>query len=202
MRTIQLSGGGLDSTALSVLYPTDVVVCWYYGQTMFEQEFNACLNFRPDALRMTASDQLINLNPRSLLFGTGEEPFILGRNLSLIYETAMRFVKEEPITIVLGLCKEGMMFSDADPNFVNLANELFSVAFGSIDGTPRVSVIAPYIDTPKLDYMLQAYSVVGDDLWNKSFTCWTPSESGEECGVCYHCVKKKKLMEEVYAITR
>lgn len=219
MLKVQVSGGGLDSSALTVLEGMDLIVHIDYGQTAAHEELSAIhrvlrhTNQLVPVVSVDVSEDFFfkNMHP-NLLMGTGDQPFIRGRNLMLLMIAAQEALKNgRCLTLYLGLCRENMMFEDANESFVTIANQTLNRAFGTNEeDEPVVSVLAPYINVPKEQFMRDAYSVFekrkdkpmvvglenGHNLFSESFTCWTPV-NGEECGTCYHCEKKAKLLKKV-----
>lgn len=103
------------------------------------------------------------------------------------------------------------MFSDANKDFITNLNKLLNLSYGYIgDGSikyPLIQVSAPYIRVSKYQYLKLALLKLTDNgytkeqaselLFDTSFTCWTPTEDGNACGVCYHCEKQASLMENL-----
>lgn len=219
---VGLSGGGLDSIAL-ILYqqqaeePLDLVVHVDYGQTAFSAELKAsefwCELFKIP-LEIVEEKQMHLANPDSLLLGRGEKPFIRGRNLWLMQLAAAiairKFGDRRRIDLKLGLCKENMMFDDANEGFMVVADMALQASFGKLDGddkVPLVRAFAPSIHVPKLAWMKEACMAMNrlcpidrrdaiKEFFERSFTCWTPV-NGNECGTCYHCTKKADLRKQV-----
>lgn len=193
-----ISGGGLDSCAATLLLKPEIIFHVNYGQVMSSQELNAikvqaqCVGSTviPLECQLAAHVFLKRTNPSSMLLGLGDEPFIKGRNL-FIAQTVISYVLGSSIKaeeVLFALCKENMMFSDADPQFMGYLDEVMFRSYG-------IHVRAPYITVPKIDFMRSAYCL-NNDFFDMSFTCWTPN-GNEECGVCYHCEKKNKLKQEI-----
>jgi 7-cyano-7-deazaguanine synthase in queuosine biosynthesis len=212
----------LDSVALIAYqqaqhFPLDLVVHVNYGQVAFASELHGSdtfCNMYGIPLEIVEEKQMHLANPKSMLLGLGDEPFIRGRNLWLIQLAAAvairKFGDEARINILLGLCKENMMFADANNDFIRCARYAMEASFGKVQGydaTPLVSVFAPLINVPKELAMKTAcqniQATTGCDaegavstFFDHSFTCWTPVNGGE-CGKCYHCEKKEGLREKV-----
>lgn len=223
---VLLTGGGIDSTAHTILRYNLLrnLVVIDYGQLACDQEQQAVRNIfnhillagvdpeeTPTILSLDAKEQfksLRNANTNSLLFGTGTEGFIRARNLSLVLYAAndiiARIGTNEQIIIELALCKEEMMYSDADINFIQALNQILIMSYGhTLCGLPLIQVSTPFINIPKLDFLksavdrLRKFKIYDTDtilkiLFEDSFTCWTPVD-GKHCGVCYHCQKADKL---------
>lgn len=207
-----LSGGGLDSAAFLALQASNmdqVYVC-DYGQTMYQQEYvatQALLSMlgQPDPvplnLRIT---KLSEVNPTGLLFGTGSDPFVRGRNLQLAQSVALHALEQigtdEPLAIHFGFCLENMMFSDADPDFIRHLDQCVQRSFGLTNaGQHLVSVVAPYHEVPKAEYLhlaatrLNELTISPKSFFDQTFTCWHPQGSSE-CGGCAHCLKKARFL--------
>lgn len=178
---VQLSGGGLDSTAFTILEygSLDMIVVANYGQLAYESENDAVQDvvaelklIRPllnqpiidDAFSLNGAPMLEDLekiNPENLLFGTGDNGFIRARNIHLALYAANRAIQqfgtERPIELQFGLCHEQMMFSDANRDFITVLNKILNSSYGHIgNGTiryPLIQVSAPYIRVAKLEYL-------------------------------------------------
>lgn len=119
---VQLSGGGLDSTAFTILNfeQLDMVVIANYGQLAYENECDAVHNVTSNLYdklkgRLSIDDAYSDhtcapeltplkiINENSLLFGTGTNGFIRARNLHLALYAANRAIKvygtEKPIEL-------------------------------------------------------------------------------------------------------
>lgn len=209
MKVIQLSGGGLDSNALTIIHGLTIDQIYHidYKQACATLEFESIVALKkalnlPIPLEQLTEDTLAKINPNSSLLQTGNKSsdFVVGRNLALTKRLADHLVSINPnenYLIYLGLCKEGMMFPDADPQFISLLNDMFTRSYGYFLDLPRIQVDAPFIGTLKRNMLgdalivLKKYNCKSSILWD-AFSCWTP-DNGKECGICYHCVKKQQL---------
>jgi len=187
-----LLGGGLDSVAYLILLNREIDKCvWIdYGQISSKGELKACeyfCNFYNKELIVAINTQVRKYNTCSMLF-TGDledDPFLIGRNLSLIM-TAFEYSKN----VMLGFTDPGYEpFEDANSKFLIDLNNLLERVM------PTYSIVAPLIHNNRKEVMKQAYCL-NNSLFDKSFTCWI-SNSTLECGICKHCNLKKKLIEEV-----
>lgn len=204
MDTVLLSGGGLDSTALFLyLWGNKIdfrVVHIDYGHLAFDAEAKSiiywCAKYDMEYIPVQ-SDLIRDFNQDSLLFGTGANPYLNGRN-AIAALIGSRFGKH----IYMGLDNvagdtylhtsrvTGLI--DANPEFLTAVNNWFKIFY--FENPPKV--YAPFLRMSKLDSLLFAYKL-DQGLFSHSMTCWTPTEFGEECGVCKHCLLKTDLLYQV-----
>ncbi len=192
LNTVLLHGGGLDSTAV-FLYLVSLGIDFDclsvdYGHVAFKAELEAiakqCLKYGVPLVQ-TENTSIKKLNGECMLFSGNPEhtPVVSGRNLLLVTTAVEAGYKQ----IYLGLDKpanNAVPWPDASPEFVNRLNGTLALSFGD------VNVKAPFIDVPKEEVFKNALRF-DSSFFDMSMTCWTPTSTGDTCGVCKHCILEK-----------
>lgn len=144
-----------------------------------------------------------------MLIGGKGGAFMFGRNMFL-YQSAVTHLSDlfdelgavpedfKDFSIDFALTKERTpMFSDADKKFIEHLSYISENSFGGL------KVQAPLIDSDKWEIMKETYEwffekTGGENLFDYTFTCWTPRKYPKitkECGKCAHCQKRKQIID-------
>ena len=186
MKTAILVGGGLDSWAVTLSCGALQADLFFvdYGQSTSKLELEACQSLATMAnkpLIVATVDSLHKVNQNSLLLDKGTDPIVLLRNLEFIHLAAKHGYDD----IVLCLLNErGVMFPDADAEFVRLADAMYHKAY-------NIRVRAPYIDSDKWDFVCHVNQRIA--FFDIAHTCYHPIRGG--CGTCLHCDKLISIRE-------
>lgn len=157
-----------------------------YGQVAFEQEYAAVRTaaealFPDKAVNVIHDSSIRDWNPDGgLLFGTGTNSELSGRNLALLLSA----LKQGPVNSVT-LCLTGEvdipMPQDTTTNFVKHADHLLRMSNMSN------RVVAPLLSIEKSNALRAAHKH-WPGLFNVAFSCWLP-RNGKPCGTCRHCTR-------------
>lgn len=189
---VLLFGGGMDSAAVFIhLVKNEIPFASLfvdYGQLAAEAEYEAVMKFS-NAYKVPViweEDFLIKaLNGDSLLFGTGTNPYLDGRNTVL-----MMIAAKYSNTIWMGLDYAEKPLADASPEFLEQSNSYFKKAIFN----RSIEFKGPFIHRPKHEVCKEAYEFE-PQFFNWAVPCWTPIE-GKECGQCKHCLTKKEIIKK------
>ncbi|MBF0443413.1 MAG: 7-cyano-7-deazaguanine synthase [Oligoflexales bacterium] len=196
-KPVLLFGGGLDSAAYLILMQhqgIELDCMWIdYGQKSAACERRAVRHFTHKygiELIEQTNIQIIKYNIQKCQLFSGDladDPFVNCRNLSMIMQAL-----EYSDTVILGLASLGYQaHPDSDAEFLASINALFCRMFDR-----QIQIIAPYVDTPRIELFAKAYSL-DKELFSHSGTCWIGSPDGNECGVCKKCLIKKQQWQTV-----
>lgn len=135
---------------------------------------------------------------RPLRTGTDEDgishAFVPGRNLHLLTVAASKTREVDADTLVIGCClNDAEAFPDCRPDFLRAAGSVLGLAYAK-----RILVAAPLVHTSKIALLVQAR----DDpaTWAavcESWSCYTPTKSGEPCGECDACGHRSRAFAAI-----
>lgn len=203
MKKVLLYSGGTDSWLINKIWNPDLLLYVDMGTMYSKQELEKIDRVgRPD-----------NLVIHSLPLGQFEDittAFIPQRNMYLLM-TAAHYGEE----ICLGATREDQGgSSDKDIGFLIQAEALLQRLWKkqSLYEGKEIKVVRNFVGKTK-DELLKMYLAQGesiDKFKNETFSCYTPTEQGEECLMCKACFRKfitcysngahytKKELERVY----
>lgn len=181
MKKVLLYSGGMDSYIISRLWKPDVRVYidYHTPQTAIER------SKLPD-------DVIIVDLPLDRFMSRDGKNVIPLRNL-IFSAIAVNFGD----VVALGGVADDIHFDSAD-EFVNDETRLFNKFFEHEDGR-QVKIIVPYKHYTK-EQLLELYISHGyslDDLINESWSCYNPTDDGNECGCCSACIRKQSAINYI-----
>jgi len=204
---IQLSGGGLDSTALFfylIEHKINFQVLHFdYGQKAFLGE-RASVNYfcKKYQIKRLKNDSFFDFSQTKnvLLFNTpptvGNSPESISknklecRNLVLISMTCSLVASMGGGQVYIGYHKEpeNAPFPDATKEFFLKFKEL--LPYSSYE---KVELIAPFQEQDFTRYQIFEYGLKKDpEFMQKTFTCYE-STNHNKCGLCAHCLLEKDM---------
>jgi len=179
MRRLLLCSGGLDSSAVALLYSPEALLFVDYGQKARGREWKAVCHLsklihRPLIVRRVRPDYPCShgyLPARNLLL------------LSVAIPAAERFGFGE---IWFGFTK-GEVYGDATAEWIDKANELLQT-----EGL-RVKVVAPAVTLSDSELIIKACEQFGVRWLLKTYSCM----SAPACGVCVKCHRRETFINHL-----
>jgi 7-cyano-7-deazaguanine synthase in queuosine biosynthesis len=204
MHNFLLNGGGLDSYAYSTIMTLFGIEHWNihinYSHIASNTELEAVkylstINNTP-MLEIKSTSGYIRKSGK-LFNRKQEDPFILGRNLSLSLDVVKYCIENNidgKINIVFGFVDPGYQpMGDASEKFLRNLNEVISNSFNT--DTTQFVCVAPFIQVPR-DILISFAYLIDNSIFENSKTCWVPKK-GEPCGTCKHCILQQELIKKV-----
>lgn len=135
---------------------------------------------------------------RPLRSGTDDDgishAFVPGRNLHLLTIGAARCREVDADTVIIGcVAEDAAAFPDCRPAFLASAASTLSLALSK-----RIYVAAPVVRMGKADMLRKAReSPCAWSAVQESWSCYTPTRAGEQCGECDACGHRKRAFDAV-----
>lgn len=184
---ILLLSGGLDSTTLlydCVANDVPVLALLVHYKSAHNDFELSCAKYH--CKRLGVNFRTVELPP---LGGLTEQSWVVpARNLILLSLAANVAVEAGAQELLVGFnAADEAGFPDCRQAFVQMLNNTFTMA------EIPAQVVAPYLfDTKKeIAKLARKYEVPLEYIW----TCYTPTEAGEQCGKCPACLKLKEALE-------
>ena len=180
MKKVLLYSGGMDSWIISQLWKPDIKLYVDMHSHYSEQE----KKFLPE-------DVLVYEFP--LGQWERDDKIIPLRNLYLCM-VACNITGDEDVEICLG-ATAGDRVLDKSPEFANKTTELLNFLYSEqwwIPTGKKVRINIDYKNYTK-EQLLEMYKEQGGELeiaFKDSFSCYNPSDEGEECWMCKPCFRK------------
>lgn len=169
MSNLILLSGGMDSTLC--LQQNGAALCLFvnYGQRSSHQEHEFAVSIAGHYGAQLLTKDIPNLDLVNVV--------ACGRNAVLLSLGAAVAQSRSIDTVIIG-CNAGdaERFPDCRPPFIQSMDAALSAAYG-------VRVIAPMIAMSKKEIVAAASAAGIPQTW----TCYTPTTSGDQCGECYAC---------------
>lgn len=134
---------------------------------------------------------------RPLRSGTDEDgishAFVPGRNLHLLTMAAIRTREVDANTLVIGCCyNDATAFPDCRPAFLRSAATALGLAYGK-----PLYVAAPLVKMSKFSMLRLAKEDAATwEAVRGSWSCYTPTASGDPCGECDACGHRSDAFED------
>lgn len=204
---IVLFSGGMDSTYCLAQAKTQFrrvqALAIDYGQRHAEAELFAARRIAAKlevplslyTLRADWSATLCALS-RPLRAGLDEDgishAFVPGRNLHFVAMAAAHARKHQASTIILGCtADDANLFPDCSSAFVESASVVLRHALAM----PSLVVEAPLVETYKRD-MVRGATPQLRELLLETWSCYTPTPQGQQCGTCDACRVRLHALSE------
>ena len=185
MKTMVCFSGGLDSAALLMMMKEQgevVAISFDYGQP-HRIELEYAKRFCNERL-IPHQIVPIPIGKSGLMDSGSDTPVVMCRNtimLSIASSMAHQLGCDQ---VAFGPTAEDYeLFPDCRQEFVNMISSVMEY-----QGGPKI--IAPLLEMTKPDIVSKALEY-GISL-NTTWSCYTPTESGEPCGVCLACQVREK----------
>lgn len=181
MASVLLYSGGMDSYIIRKLLKPDK--CLYIDFGIEQNKYE--MKLLPDDV------EIVHLPLAQFMSKDGNNVILL-RNL-IFAAIAVNYGD----TIYVGGVADDVHY-DSSIEFVEKETELFNL-FLTNEGLPCVSVQAPFKNRTK-EQLLQKYVEEGFDVeefFTKSWSCYSPTEDGKECGKCKACERKFSALHNI-----
>lgn len=164
-----LLSGGIDSALCLARYGARQAIGFDYGQ--------------PHVIELNYAEKIAE--HFGVPFIRSKIPFIpriddvifAGRN-AVMLTIAASFAQAHKIdTIIIGCnLNDALRFPDCRPSFIKAMDSALEESYG-------VRVLAPLLETTKQQIVIDARKYGIPETW----TCYTPTDTGQQCGQCYSC---------------
>ena len=173
MSNLILLSGGIDSALCLYQHGAALAMHFNYGQRSGDQERECAISIaKADSVPLEFVD--LPKLPRT-------PTVVFGRNAVMLAIAAARAQELGLNAVIIGCnADDATEFPDCRPEFIAGMDAAFSSAYGA-------RVVAPIITMSKRDVLEAAKLHPIPPTW----TCYTPTESGNPCGKCHAC----KVME-------
>lgn len=200
---VVLFSGGMDSTyclhQAVALYQRVHAVALDYGQRHAEFELLAARRIAAKlsvplavySIRINADAALCTAKPlASGVDASGlSKAFVPGRNLHFLTVAGAHALKVDANVLVLGACADDAGgFPDCRAEFMRAAQVAVSAALAR-----EFTVEAPLLQTFKVDLVAGAAPSLRE-LLDESWSCYTPTNGGEQCGQCDACTVRLRAL--------
>lgn len=181
-KKVLLYSGGMDSWLIDKLWKPDVKLFVKIGTNNNKEE-----------LKRLPKDVII----RELPLADQEFPemnfYVPLRNLLLV-ELASYYGD----IICLGAMNEPRA-NDNTLEFAQKTEDILNFLWKYRHPERNIKVVLPFVDKTKSE-LLQMYINAGGDIeeaFSESFSCFTPTADGKECGTCISCISKREAFAKV-----
>lgn len=190
MKKVLLYSGGMDSWLIDKIWKPDLKVYVNMHTKYSNEEIQKIQSQRDDV-------QIVDFP-----LGQWERPdsIIPLRNLYLVM-VICNITGDEDVDICLG-ATAGDRVLDKSYDFVTKTNDLLNYLYQSqwwIPDGKKVNVNIDFKDKTKEDLLAMYVEQGGnlDEAFNKSFSCYNPTEDGHECWQCKPCFRKFVAFDSV-----